>query len=265
MFSQTHIHDLTDRIAKYYSLIIENIGFQQTESPSSVDTIQKSLWDIRENVLSASNDTDVMASIGNLVKFTERRLDASLLARNFFASIIGAIENNIRNGSRYDGFSAFAIENSGTRYASTFVRLLYELGYTLLVDTYCFFDSADTIGSFAVSGAGQGTWTFESDYKPDSDLYGVQPSTTIQAVADGLIGGSDIVITAVGIEPLNDTTIELTATIPAASADGTAVEFSGGGGFSDYIYDIKSVQISGGTAADAFDVKYKPIRTIALS
>ena len=266
MINQADLHELTDRLAKQFDNIIDAFGLNNTTTAANVYNICDSLNFINSDIIDDSGDKDLIAKMNPTFTRTESNLDADLLGRFYYASIVSSLENILRGTSVQMGYDQFALDNSGTRYASTFLRLAKLQGYGLLTPIWIYYDTDDTLGTFVLSGSTSGAWT-ASTFAWDSDvltMYGVQPSSSIEIEAKTITGGNDIDVVVRAVESVTESIIILTGTIPSGSAIGTAVTLTSSSSYGNHVKSISSVSVTDGTAADEFYINFKPIRVIAL-
>lgn len=143
--------------------------------------------------------------------------------------------------------------DAGERYSPSFAALLRANSKTLEAENV--FPPQDTLGTFAVTGSGAGTFTDGSAI--DTDLHG---GADIEAVAVGVIGAANIDVTAVCVKE-DGTTGNYTGQIPSGSLDGAAVDLTIAGGAK--VVNVTSATIAGGTNGDDFIIRVKLDRTPA--
>jgi len=250
MISQANLHKLTDYIGKQIETLRTNIGGQVSTVAGSPSTIEESLWN-SVNMLAGATDIASLSSLQVPIENIQSSIDWENIARTHYVGFIRQLNSYLLDSDTvtYNGFSKFGLDNSGTRYCSEFCRLLKLIGFVLVSDGMCFYDQTDTLGTYVVGGAGQGSWTASDfDWDDPEDTYGVQPTSGIEAEAKTQIGASDIDIS---VNALN-----------ATSAIGTTESLTGD--YDDYVKTIISVTVSGGTAADEFYIRWNPVRDIIL-
>jgi hypothetical protein len=113
-----------------------------------------------------------------------------------------------------------------------------------------------TLGSFAVTGAGAGTFTLVGDV--DQSLYGkantvVRTTTVIGAVA---------IVATLTMKKADGTTVAKQVTIPNGSGSGVEVDIGVHG--TDMYIGVTAISITGGTAGEGFEVRTEIERTLGL-
>jgi hypothetical protein len=116
------------------------------------------------------------------------------------------------------------------------------------------FPPATALGSFAVTGSGAGTFT-DGD-AVDTTLYG---GAQISVKTTHAIGAVAIGLTITCLDEDGEE-VEVTGTIPENTLNDATIEL---GTAADRIVDVTAVEITGGTADDAFTVQTVEDRTLA--
>lgn len=265
MISQADLHTITDKLGAQVSVLREHLGESVTALVNSATTICESNFDAAADIITGGDQS----AINDLVSAFDNQNIAwnwENVARRLYAPAVYRIDSHLRgtSGTSYSGFSYFATENAGTRYCAEFARLATLFGISFLGAAHIFWDNEDTLGTFVVSGAGQGTWTAAtSPFVDGVTEWGVQPSTALETVNTAQIGAADINVKVMATD-INNIDVLLTATITAASAAGAKFALTSGAVNDNFIKSIQWVQIGGGTAADEFTIQFNPIRDIAL-
>ncbi len=115
----------------------------------------------------------------------------------------------------------------------------------------------DPMATFAVTGAGAGTYTHVADI--DTTQYG---RAWLEVVVTSTIGGSAITATVNGLQIDAVTPTTKTVTIAANSSVGTTVAIGTMGTVPDSYDSVTGISITGGTAGDAFKVRSRVERVI---
>jgi hypothetical protein len=113
-----------------------------------------------------------------------------------------------------------------------------------------------TLGSFAVSGAGAGTFTPASDI--DQSLYG-KANTVVKTTT--AIGGATITATLT-MKTIDRTTVPVIVTIPNGTLAGVEIDVGVHG--TDMFVGVAAISIAGGTAGEGFEVRTEIERTLVL-
>lgn len=265
MITSVDLLEFTDRLAKQFSNLLDTIGLKNTEAPSTVDNICDSLYEMNKDLIWDSQEKDLINAMDSIIQSTESSFDVDTLSKPLYSGIITAMNNHLTTGIR-NGFYQFAIDNADVRYPTFFVRLLKSLGINIPYSSFIFYDGIDTLGTFVLSGSTSGAWTESSfDWGDYLNIWGSQPSSQLEIEAKTAINiVSNLVVDIVAIEAISNTVVSLTATLPAGSPIGAKATLTGSNPYQNYIYEIRSITVSNGTASDEFYVNFKPIRVIAL-
>jgi len=190
--------------------------------------------------ITGANDIDVEAALA--LPFQPAIAVGSLLSA-LYGPRLAALDRHV------GGIGAFLAANSA-RVATQFRDLLWGVP-----PAQVFPPVVDPLASFAVTGAGAGTFT--SNAVVDTTKYG---PAALQLVTTALIGASTITVTLT-LQLLNGTTVTKTVSIPNGTANATTFVVDA----SAVAYTaVTAISITGGTNGDAFKVRSLLERTIAL-
>ena len=264
MISQADLHTITDKIAGQVYSLRTNLADQTTTAGTS--DIAGSLAGIVDALITGGDQNTIPKLIPK-INSLQSAIDFETLTRGYYSPLVAFLDSFLKGTSTvsYSGLSKFCVDNSGTRYSSEFMRAATLAGISIYLDSRIYYDQADNLGSYTVSGAGTGAWV-ASAFAWDSDVdgtYGGQPSTGLEVETKTIIGATPIVVHVDAVDVFGNLQ-KLTANIPDLTVANSTIDLENLSGSDKYIVDFKEVRIEGGTAADAFDINYKPIRTIGL-
>jgi hypothetical protein len=240
MISIANFLALLDSIAKQREILDGALG-----TPSAASTVRKGIQDNANRVkaLSSIEELDELLMpfhrpVGYVL--TDRIMaDAageSIRALNGHA---GGLDNFLStNDSRVHEYAALVARNVGYFISASRVMA-----------------PQTDVATFDVTGAGAGTFTDTGSV--DTNKYGKAPFVLETTVA---IGATQIDATLTMVK-LDGTTENKVVSIPASSANGTVIDIGVAG---DMYIDCSGITITGGSAGDAFKVRSKLERTIAL-
>lgn len=238
--SIANLKTITDSIARQYKYLADAMGTVATASTAAYGAGQN-----LTRVLGLNDVAQELALLGPANDQTNLLVKGGL--RSFFRPVIQALQAHV--GGSFDAFLA----TSDDRVAPEFRDAA---GTDLIGPARVFPPVYDPICTFAVSGAGAGTRTGGTPV--DTTQYG---KANMEVVATSTIGASGITATLT-MKLLDGTTQTKSVTIPASTANGTAIAIGVAG--TDMYVDCTAITITGGTAADAFKVRSKLERVIAL-
>jgi len=267
MISQSDLHTITDKIGAQIYVLRTYLGEDVDTLGGAAATVCESLYDCGQTLIKGA-DIEAIKDLSSQIDSQEALWDWSNVARKIYAPLIFRLDTHLKSdsGTAYSGYSYFATENTGTRYCSEFARLLTLLGIPILGAPHIFYDRETSLGTFVLSGAGQGTWTAATSPWADGITdFGVHPSSALESVVTSAIDAGDDVDVSIMATDVNNNSVLMTTTIAAASGVGTKDSFISNGLASDnFIKAIQWVQVSGGALNDAFKIQFNPIRDIAL-
>jgi hypothetical protein len=122
------------------------------------------------------------------------------------------------------------------------------------------FPPVTTMGTFAVTGSGAGTWTEDttSEGAIDTSLYGCAQLEV--EVINQALGAAAITVTVTGTDANGDALVKSSSEIAGLSAAGTKADV---GTSSDEFATVTSVAVTGGTNGDDLRIQSKEDRTLS--
>jgi hypothetical protein len=230
---------IADSIAKAKQLFDAAIGTTATAGTAAYGAQQNAA-----RVLATADEDQILALLAPSRSLANGLQKNQVRAQ--YAPMIQALLNLLGASS----FDAFLLANSA-QVASEFRDMA---GSGAVSPAYVFPPNID-ICSYAVTGSGAGARTGLTPI--DTTLYA---ASQLEVVTTGLIGAASITATLT-CKRADNTTTTKAVTITNGSVSGTA--FAVGAG-TDLFVDVTAITITGGTAADAFKVRSKLLRAVAL-
>jgi hypothetical protein len=233
LLSQAEYIELTDHYAQGIALLLTAKGSEDSPGTAAYHAAEAraaivALAEPDEAILTA----DFIDATINTVTRIEREAEVASLFAEFNSAVIRHLDQDLNDW----------LSSGGLRVSHWWRR-----GGNTIIEAANVFPPVTVLGSFAVSGAGEGTFTEGAEI--DTTRYGgaqVALEVLEQATGVAAIDVSCTCRTAAG------GTVTRTGQIPGESAAGTTVEL---GTAADRIVEVTAIEITGGTAGDAFCVE----------
>lgn len=223
----------TDMLAEAIQVLFTAKGDEDTPDTSAYHcaTMRNAI-----TALAAPDEADITVDLlpaaYNLVTAAARESDVAALFAGFNSAIVSHLGSDLNTWLTADGSR---------------VSHWWRRGGNTSILAVNVFPPVTTLGSFAVTGSGAGTYT-DSD-EVDTTRYGgaqIQLEVTGNPIGAASIDVTVTVLTAAGA------TVTKTGTITNGSLVGATVDL---GSAADRIVDVTTITISGGTNGDAFKVQ----------
>lgn len=231
---------LTDSYAQAIREIIDAIGDED-----SAGTVAAFAADAR-NTITAFSDPDEAQMTADLIDAAIEvctQIGRTTNLATYFSAFNAAVTRHIGGDV-----------NTWLALGSSRVHYYFRQGGNTALTPKNVFPPATALGSFAVTGSGAGTFTDGSAV--DTSLYG---GAQISVKTTHAIGAADINLTISCLD--EDGNVDtVTGTIPDGTLINTTIEL---GTAADRIADVTDVEITGGTADDAFTIQTVEDRTLA--
>lgn len=242
---------ILDSLASGKLIFDNSMGLTGTEANTTSKAAQNDLV-----TLAAVNDAQIEADLMPYFKLRGDTLNAPglYIALGAF-NLFWALEKHVANSTQAGVTGLDTYMNVNNLRASIHVQ---QLGFPLSA-AQIMPPKVDPMATFAVTGAGAGTYAHVADI--DTTQYG---RAWLQAVVTATIGTTGITATVNGTQ-IEGTVVSKSAVISANSSVGTTVNIGTLGVAADSFVGVTSVTIAGGTAGDAFKVVSRVERTISAT
>lgn len=235
---------ILDSLAAQAQVVRDAIGASDVDTGSVAEGAANTLATLFEEI---SDDND----LGGLILAAQRR-QADITADRLYRALQGE-RMQVALDAHYGGtgsLNRFLTDENARAHPD--VRLL-----GIQIDAVNAFAPARvTLGAFAVSGSGAGTYT--ADDAVDTSLYG--NANLVVRTTSG-IGGASITATLT-LRRFDGSTTTKAVTIPGGTASGVRIDVGTHG--TDMAVACTAVSITGGTSGDAFVVETEVERAVAL-
>lgn len=240
LITQTEYLSMTDKYAKAIQYLLTAKG---DEDSSGTAAYQARLTRDQLVAFGALDEYKITAdfddAVGAVVTAIERESDLVAYFANFNSSVISHLAQDL---------------NTWLTSGALRVHHYWRRGGNTSILPVNVFPIVTTLGSFAVTGSGAGTFT--DGQAVDTTLYG---GAQIELEVTGNPIGVAAIEATVACVLADGSTVNKIGTIGAAAAVGAKVAL---GTSADRIVNITGITITGGTNGDAFKVQTKEDRTI---
>jgi len=235
----------TDILAQAIGVLLTAKGAEATESTAAYHAAE-----FRNAITALTEDDEAQVTADfidvaiALVTQVERESEIQTLFARFNSAVTSHLGGSVNT----------LLTNAGLR-----VHHYWKRAGNLAILAANAFPPITTMGTFAASGSGAGTWTEDPDTEGEIDTTNYGGAQLEVEVVEQTLGAAAITVTVTGVDANGDELEKSSTEIPLESIVGTKADV---GTSDDRFAAVTSVAIAGGTNGDDLRIQSKEDRTL---